>query len=343
MAGFGYGFGTGLMGGMSKNIDEDRKNRLIEAQIMGDIQGYQADLPPDQQTTIPTTTRPTSGLGGILGAFGLGGDRTPDMEAMIAKRAMAARQSAVYKQAMAVAAKLTDQIAKGELDVEDPNVQELINKLPAAARLPVQAAVNQQKKQKAQRNILQGIVGTGRVDVPGYEDTEAGMSRGPTTREATRPDVLGAMFGVKGLEDEAAKDYLYRPPPDPTSLIQPGPGTPAAIVNRRTGVVNPLQGTQRPSPAVDPVMNEYRNLRNKLMMNRLKGVETPKDRQQSLLRLIALAQTLKKNADPGSPEEAQYEGDLRRYLSELNQAHPSPSTPAQPGGGGLPQGWRFRD
>src|SRR3990167_10434386 len=119
MAGFGYGFGAGLMGGMSRNIDEDRKNRLIEAQLMGDIQGYQADLPPDQQTTMPTTTRPTSGLGGILGAFGLGGDRTVNMEAMIAQRAKAARQSAVYKQAMATAEKLAEGLHKGIYDPED--------------------------------------------------------------------------------------------------------------------------------------------------------------------------------------------------------------------------------
>ena len=89
-------------------------------------------------------------------------------------------------------------------------------------------------------------------------------------------------------------------------------------------------------------MTEYRRLRNDLMRNRLAGVETPAQREQSLQRLINLALTLKKNADPGSPEEAQYDGDLRKYVFEMNRLQAgrksAPTKPTPPLGAATPQG-----
>lgn len=352
MAGFGYGLGAGLLSGLTENIRQGDKDRLTEALLMGDIMGLQGELGDASAGAIPTGLEPRSGLTGTLSALGLrrGGG---NIEQLIMQRQQLARKAADLQKKTQHYKTILDSIRKGELDFGPEEEAALVAQAPREFQFLLPSAIRKIKQEKQARAKFQGLLTggvTSRIGSTGAQEEGEEATDIITNRPASRAELTGAAAGIPGLQDDALRAALAQPKDDPTSLIQPGPGTPASIVNRRTGAVNPLPRTERPSPSADPVMNEYRRLRNDLMRNRLTGVETPAQRQQSLQRLINLALTLKKNADPGSPEEAQYDGDLRRYLSELNRlqagrkAAPTPTPGAKPGGGGgLPPGWKFAD
>src|SRR3990167_6845218 len=211
------------------------------------------------------------------------------------------------------------------------------------------------REEKQQKAALSKMIGTGKVTVPGGENAELGMSVAPTEREATRPDVLRAMFGVKGMEDEAAKDYLYRPPPDPTSLIQPQPGTPARVVNRNTATFKDLPGTEGPADPLAELKRknlettiESRETRDKLARereNRLRQARMMTLPQLTLLRDRATRQIkmVQDSVDMTEEQKAIMIEPLRRELSVYSaeivkknkerSASQSPSPSANPGSG----------
>ena len=334
---------------MAKNIESDRENRLIEAQLSGDILGLQGDLPSDQQGSTPTMTD-NSGLAGLIG---LGQNRTGNIEKLIQQRQALVRKQAAQKAALDEFNNQVKWAKESDFGPEEWSAWQ--DKIKPQFK---PFAVGIQKKiqgEKAARTKFQDFLSSGvtsRIGSTGAQEEGETATDITMNRPASRAELAGAAAGITGMQDDALKAALAQPPTDPTSLIQPGPGTPASIVNRRTGAVTPLLGTERPSPSADPVMTEYRRLRNDLMRKRLTGVETPAQREQSLQRLINLALTLKKNADPGSPEETQYDTELRGYLAEMNQlqakrksapTNPTPIPGTRPSVGGLPSGWRFKN
>ena len=344
MAGFGYGFGTGVLRGLNRNIERDDTLRLQQAQLTGDIMGLQSELPEEERGALPTGTEPRSGLTSILGAFGLTENRLPDMERQIIQRAALAAKSKAYQRKLAEWKDTIKRIENGEFTREEED--RLLQSAPGVMKLVLPGIIRKSRSRQAMRSKIFPDTVT-RIGSTGAQE-EGEVATDVTTSEKSLSQKLIDAFGEKGLS--AAVSAARPPAADPTSLIQPGPGTPASVVNRRTLGVTPLPGTERPSPAADPVMNEYRRLRNDYMRNRNAGNVSPKERHAQLLRLIPMADKFAKDAtDP--QEKALYQKELRLYLSELRKlesarrAAPAPQpAPAQPGGGGgLPQGWRFAD
>src|SRR3990167_9239408 len=149
MAGFGYGFGTGVLRGLNRNIERDDTLRLQQAQLTGDIMGLQSELPEEERGALPTTTEPRSGLTSILGAFGLTGNRLPDMERQITQRAALATKAKAYQRKLAEWKDIAARIEKGEFTPEEED--QLLKQAPGVIKLILPGIIRKSRASRAAR------------------------------------------------------------------------------------------------------------------------------------------------------------------------------------------------
>lgn len=165
--------GTGLFEGLTENIEEAKKNRLIRAQLEGQITGAGGTVPqrPEQ-----------SGIRKLLETVGLANQGGPNIEDLIRLKTQQAAQDKKRKRQQERFKQIIDFVEKSSGEIDPATAERLINEAPQGlGQMMIRSRIGQKNKK---------IQATGRFTQ---------IVQDP---ESSRKDKIKAIIGLKRLKGE---------------------------------------------------------------------------------------------------------------------------------------------
>lgn len=214
----GIGFATGLLQGLTRNVEEDEKQRQLRATLQGDILGLGGEVSsPDGGTT--------GVLPGLASAFGLAPTPGPSVESLLVQKGMLAGQQQNFQKAL--------EVIKSGAELDPQQEAQLLSTVPGGfSRMLLTGVLKKQKAERDMRAELERLV----------QDPNA-------TPEQKRNAALNFFFRT----GKAAPEHLTgtKPPERPVVVNTPAGGR-STIIDPTTGQERVIEGPPRPERPRSP-------------------------------------------------------------------------------------------